>query len=473
MSAVPVVSTLKPQPSFVSSSRPSYQPIKPLYMWAGGKTKLLKHYKGKMPSYEGFSAYIEPFFGGGAMFCDVANSMKIDHFAINDINPEIIAIYRSIKSEPEVFIEKCSDLAKEWNSMLPADRKAWYYALREKYWQMETGNLETSATLYVLMKTCFNGVWQASVTHKRMFGTAVGLQDKVLNIDSQLIRNWSTRLQNTRITSNDYLDIEIPLSPCLIYCDPPYRGSFTSYGQDFDDEAQIKLVAWCRSMAAKGHTVILANRDCDDGFFENVLDDNDKTVIHYFDVFYTVGRKKQSENGCSAKKAVEFIAVMIGQEIKAANDNDWGEAAASSGISPLRLLKPSGNLRQLAAMQVEALIADNGMRQRDERFAGQDKYKALPDPIHDKSGKPKQAARYQPRDFDYDPEAKTCICPAGKHLYGNGSDCTINGYAAVRFQGAQRDCVPCTQRDKCLLKPDKTKVRQVSSTTDTNDTRRY
>ncbi len=120
------------------------------------------------------------------------------------------------------------------------------------------------------------------------------------------------------------------------------------------------------------------------------------------------------------------------------------------------------NLKELAAMEINALIADNNMRSRDERFAGQGKYKSLPDPIHDKGGKPKQAARYQPHDFDYDPAAKTCICPAGKALYGNGSDCTINGYAAVKFQGAQRDCVPCMQRDRCLLKPDKTKVRQVA-----------
>ncbi len=120
------------------------------------------------------------------------------------------------------------------------------------------------------------------------------------------------------------------------------------------------------------------------------------------------------------------------------------------------------NLKTLNEMNVDALIADNRMRQRDERFAGQDKYKTLPDPLHDKNGKPKQAARYQPKDFDYDPEAQTCFCPAGKELYGNGSDCTINGYAAVKFQGAQRDCVPCTQRDKCLRTPHKTKTRQVT-----------
>ncbi len=120
------------------------------------------------------------------------------------------------------------------------------------------------------------------------------------------------------------------------------------------------------------------------------------------------------------------------------------------------------NLKELAELKVDALIADNAMRRRDERFAEQDKYKALPDPLHNKRGKPKQAARYQPKDFTYDSGAGTCICPAGKQLYRNGSGCTINGYAAVKFQGAQRDCLPCAQRDRCLLTPHKTKVRQVA-----------
>ncbi len=56
----------------------------------------------------------------------------------------------------------------------------------------------------------------------------------------------------------------------------------------------------------------------------------------------------------------------------------------------------------------------------------------------------------------------TCICPAGKTLYQNGSNCIHNGFIAVKFQGALRDCVPCTERDKCLRTPDKTKMRQVS-----------
>jgi len=120
------------------------------------------------------------------------------------------------------------------------------------------------------------------------------------------------------------------------------------------------------------------------------------------------------------------------------------------------------NLKQLSNMKIDALIADNNMRSRDERFADQGKYKALPGPIYDKGGKPKQAARYQPKDFNYDSQTGTCICPAGKKLYSNGSNCTIKGIAAVKFQGAQRDCMPCAHRERCLLTPHKTKVRQVA-----------
>jgi len=120
------------------------------------------------------------------------------------------------------------------------------------------------------------------------------------------------------------------------------------------------------------------------------------------------------------------------------------------------------NLKQLAAMEVQALIADNGMRRRDERFSTQDRHQQAPDPLYDKSDSGKKATVYQPSDFTYDAQAKTCVCPAGKSLYGHGSNCLTNGYVSIRFQGAQRDCVPCSHRARCLRTPAKTKTRQVA-----------
>lgn len=120
------------------------------------------------------------------------------------------------------------------------------------------------------------------------------------------------------------------------------------------------------------------------------------------------------------------------------------------------------NLQALAEAAIPALIADTGMRQRDERFQEQGRHQDKPDPLHDKGKTAKAPKRFRPADFDYDPDAGTCRCPAGKALYQNGSNCRHNGYLSTKFTGAQRDCVPCALRERCLRTPEKTRVRQVS-----------
>jgi hypothetical protein len=159
------------------------------------------------------------------------------------------------------------------------------------------------------------------------------------------------------------------------------------------------------------------------------------------------------------------LLVPVVKAIQSAFNNEQALITPTSLITADAGYHSEANLKQLAGMEVDALIADNGMRQRDPRFKDQAKHKQVPDPLHDKSGQKKEkkpTAVYRPVDFHYDMDAQTCVCPAGKTLYGNGSHCVINGFVAVKFQGAQQDCVPCAQRDKCLRTPTKTKTRQVS-----------
>src|SRR5574343_1607683 len=120
------------------------------------------------------------------------------------------------------------------------------------------------------------------------------------------------------------------------------------------------------------------------------------------------------------------------------------------------------NLSELAKENINALIADNGMRQRDERFKDQGKHKQKPDPLYDKAH-PKKAARcYRPQDFTLDPATGICTCPAGKQLYRNGTNCIHNGQLATKYSGTLRDCLSCAQRAKCLRTPEKTQIRQVA-----------
>ena len=122
------------------------------------------------------------------------------------------------------------------------------------------------------------------------------------------------------------------------------------------------------------------------------------------------------------------------------------------------------NLQALAEQAIDALIADNQMRQRDERLQGQGKHKAKGDPLYEKkpTGSPKKIGLYRPEDFRVADDQSHCICPAGQKLHSNGSACTINGRSCHKYTGSQSGCGPCEQRHLCLRHPQRTAVRQVA-----------
>jgi transposase len=123
------------------------------------------------------------------------------------------------------------------------------------------------------------------------------------------------------------------------------------------------------------------------------------------------------------------------------------------------------NLAALAERGIDALIADNQMRRRDERFADQEKHTSKPDPLHDKSHRAKKPTVFGPERFTVANDQSHAICPAGKTLYRNGKHFTIGGYAAVKFRAPASACKDCALRTQCLRKPDITPVRQVAMLT--------
>ena len=66
--------------------------MKPIIKWPGGKTKEIGHIKELIPDYK---RYVEPFFGGGALFFHLAPKDA----AINDISASLIQFYSLIKAQ--------------------------------------------------------------------------------------------------------------------------------------------------------------------------------------------------------------------------------------------------------------------------------------------------------------------------------------------------------------------------------------
>jgi len=284
---------------------------KPLFMWAGGKTKMIKFYQesGIMP--DKVDTYIEPFFGGGAMFLHVMKTYNPSKVVINDINAELTNLYTAIKTDVGSFIATLNVLQARYLPLDKTKRKEYFYELREEYGSdySKWTSTEESAHLYFLMKTAFNGIWQTTKASNGRFATPAGLlnqTDKVYEED--IVRQWHTLLQNATITNVDWRTVmqnnpEIPNT--FYFLDPPYRGSFTSYSQTFNDTDQTDLVTFAKSVSNKSK-VLLCNDDTGDSFFQNL---QGELKIETYNLKHTAGRRKTNDDGSKEAKAVDEIVL--------------------------------------------------------------------------------------------------------------------------------------------------------------------
>ena len=118
------------------------------------------------------------------------------------------------------------------------------------------------------------------------------------------------------------------------------------------------------------------------------------------------------------------------------------------------------NIAALHERGIPAMIADNAMRQRDERIANAH-HKAKADPLYDKTAV-KTVKFFRPEDFRFNDD-NTATCPAGKTLSGNGAwHRAQRGLRYQRFEAQAQDCMHCHLRTRCQRDITSTRGRQVS-----------
>lgn len=285
--------------------------LSPLYIWAGGKKKMIPKYQ-QFPTIplEGYSTFVEPFFGGGAMTIWIAqNNPNVERFVINDVKSELMGIYHAIKSDVDSFISIVDTHQTAYLPLSKEDRKKYYYDLRLEYisdWR-KWNDTENAGTLYFLMRTGFNGIWQVNQANNPdgRYTTPCGLLNQTSSIyDVSLVRLWHDFLQRVEIYSQDWQDV-CTYDDAFYFFDPPYRESFTTYGAEFDDDEHIRLLDFCRAADDRGNLVFYCNRDdAQDDFFTKY---RGVLSAHHYDVTYTAGRRKKENEGYSAKKAQEIL----------------------------------------------------------------------------------------------------------------------------------------------------------------------
>lgn len=88
----------------------------PIVPWIGGKRRLAKHILPLFPAHE---CYVEPFCGAAALyFLKVPGKIEV----INDINGELVNLYRVVKHHLEEFVRQFKwALVSRADSQMAAD----------------------------------------------------------------------------------------------------------------------------------------------------------------------------------------------------------------------------------------------------------------------------------------------------------------------------------------------------------------
>ena len=211
----------------------------PIIPWMGGKRRLIPFIVPLLPEHE---CYVEVFSGAAAIYF---GKQPAAASVLNDINGELINLYRVVKHHYEEFIRQFK----------------WAFTSRKLFeWHQMTNpetltDIQRAARFYYLQKLCFGGRVEGQT-----FGTSTTSCPRLglLTLEEDLFAAWE-RLTAATIEC-------LPWAACvekydrphtLFYCDPPYWQT-EGYGVEFGMGEYVRMAALARTIAG---TMIISVND--------------------------------------------------------------------------------------------------------------------------------------------------------------------------------------------------------------------
>ena len=233
----------------------------PFVKWAGGKRQLLERLQARMPKE--YNHYYEPFIGGGALLLSVQPKKAV----INDINEQLINVYRQLKFNVEDVI----NTVNEYDSVDCNDEH--YKLMRQEYNHKISSHeldVECAALMIWINKHCFNGLYR--VNSKGLFNVPYNKKISGSSINEENLRGIGEYLKNNDIDIflGDFeRACENVKSGDFVYFDSPYipinkTSNFTDYTKDgFTYEDHKRLSELYRSLSESGVKIMLSNHNVD------------------------------------------------------------------------------------------------------------------------------------------------------------------------------------------------------------------
>lgn len=206
----------------------------------GSKAKyaedILRAIKEEIVGYEPISClpytqWVEPFVGGANMIDKVPKSFKRIG---NDINIHLINMFQEIQ--------------KGWKPPDTISEKEYKQLMNKS--DISFGCLESPLIGFVGIGCSYSGKW---------FGGYARGNDNNGNPRNYCLeskKNVLKQLNNIKdviFINGNYFEMNI-LTPSIIYCDPPYKGT-TKYKTNFDHD---RFWEWCDEMIKRGHKVFVS-----------------------------------------------------------------------------------------------------------------------------------------------------------------------------------------------------------------------
>lgn len=199
----------------------------------------------------------------------MAVTLALEHpnTVVNDLNSELINMYKVIRDNPEELISELKCFQNSHNT-------EFYYHVRNldrtDILSRMSDVIKAARTIY-LNKTCFNGLYR--VNSKGQFNSPIGRTSSGKTPDivqEELIREISQYLKTVQFHNGDYRNcLAGAAAGDVVFLDPPYdtdeaikSEGFVGYqkeGWTRRDLEELKMI--CDELSIRGCKIILTNND--------------------------------------------------------------------------------------------------------------------------------------------------------------------------------------------------------------------
>lgn len=201
------------------------------FPWMGGKSKMAKRLSQLLPKH---TCYVE-LFAGAANLLFIKPPSKVE--VVNDINAELINLFRVVRCHPRAFIQELALLTQSRTDF--ADYRK----------QPGLTDIQKAARSFFIMKAAFGG--KGGTSHPD-FGYGTTGRARFRRTTFAAIRRCHKRLDGVYVENLDFADCiqRYDRPHTVFYCDPPYLES-AAFKVPFDTNDHERLATGLRNIKGK------------------------------------------------------------------------------------------------------------------------------------------------------------------------------------------------------------------------------